>query len=247
MTPYTGYEDARGWDAARFGAFTKEEGSYFVAELAAAGIAVDAGIRVLDIGFGNGSFVGWCRSLGATPHGTEVNPRLVERARSQGFTCAADLRQLQQHAGGAPYDLITAFDVLEHIDRAALVSFVAQIRSLCHPNTTVLLRFPNGDNPFALPLQNGDVTHLTAIGQTMVHQVAALAGFEVLHIGAPAQPQRHLGLKRALIALGLPLRSVIGLGIRHLFMGGAPVLFCANLLVTLRPARGVNMGPPCDD
>ena len=242
MMSYTGYEDARGWDAASFGAFTNEESTYFMAELAAARIAVNTGIRVLDLGFGNGSFLGWCRSLSAAPHGIEVNPRLVQRARLHGFTCATDLQQLQDEAGNTPYDLITAFDVLEHIERAALVTFVAEIRIYCHPNTIVLLRFPNGDNPFALPLQNGDVTHFTAIGQTMVHQVAALAGFEAVRIGAPAQPQCRLGLKRALIALGLPLRSIIGTCIRHLFMGGAPVLFCANLLVTLRPTRSTDKG-----
>lgn len=247
MTSYTGYEDARGWDAANFGAFTNEESAYFVAELAATGIAVDASVRVLDMGFGNGSFMGWCRSIGALPHGIEVNPRLVQRARSHGFTCAIGLAQLQDEVGNATYNLITAFDVLEHIERAALVPFLAQIRSFCHPNTTVLLRFPNGDNPFALPLQNGDVTHLTAIGQTMVYQVAALAGFEVVHIGAPAQPQRCIGVKRALIALGLPLRSAVGMGIRHIFMGGAPVLFCANLLVTLRPIGRMDKERECHD
>ncbi len=242
MTSWAGYEDARGWHAATFGAMTDEEGRYFEAEMAAAHMAVGPGVQVLDIGFGNGSFLGWCRSRGATPHGTEVNPRLVQRARSHGYLCATDPLQVHQEAGGTPYDLITAFDVLEHIERDTLVEFVAQIRAVCHPDTLVLLRFPNGDNPFALPLQNGDVTHVTAIGQTMVHQVATLAGFDLVRIGAPAQPRRPLGLKRALIALGLPLRGAIGLVVRHLFMGGAPVLFSANLLVTLRPARSAREG-----
>jgi hypothetical protein len=237
MTSYTGYEDARGWDAASFGALTSEEASYFGAEMAAAGVAVGPGLRVLDLGFGNGSFLGWCRSCGATPHGTEVNARLVQRARSHGFACATDLLQLNEEVGGLAYDLITAFDVLEHIERDTLVAFVAQLKTVCHADTVVLLRFPNGDNPFALPLQNGDVTHVTAIGQTMVRQVAKLAGFELVRIGVPAQPRRRLGLKRALVALGVPLRRGIGLLIRHLFMGGAPVQFSANLLVILRPAH----------
>ena len=235
MAAYDGYERAKGWSDAAFGAYSTTQGSQFQAELEPFENAELAGkpLRVLDVGFGNGSFLGWARGKGWACDGIEVNERLIERARAKGFDAWQDVESALQ--ARRAYDLITAFDVLEHIERTELVSFLSSLRRACHPRTLMLLRFPNGDNPFALPMQNGDVTHRTSIGQAMIRQVAELAGVEVVALREPRQPVDGIALKRrAMVAIGLSVRRAIGHAIRHLFMGGADVFFSSNLIVVLR-------------
>lgn len=232
---YDGYESGRGWSESAFGTFTEEQASYFDAELHAIGLAAAGGLRVLDIGYGNGSFLGWCRSRGWQCDGLELNSRLLERAAANGYACAADMDALRLNGGATSYDLITGFDVLEHIERASLVQFIAGLSGMCSSKTLLLFRFPNGDNPFSLPLQNGDITHLTAIGQFMIRQVVALAGFEVVYLGGPALPRSRITWHRRLLQVTLKaMRALVGRCIRYLFMGGLPVIFTPNLVAVVR-------------
>lgn len=233
---YEGYEAAQGWNGITFGTCSPEQRAYFDAELSAIGVHPRPTLRVLDVGFGNGALLGWYRSHGVRSHGVELNPRMVRRAEDHGYMAAADFETLRNKTEGQRYDVITAFDVLEHIDRASLVRFLTELKPFCNPDTVLLFRFPNGDNPFSLPLQNGDVTHVTAIGQSMMRQIAALAGFDIVSLRSPTQAKLTFGLRRLLVMFGLPLRLVIGIAIRHLFMAGMQVEFSANLVSVMRLA-----------
>lgn len=232
---YENYEIAQGWETSNFASFTQEQSNYYAAELKQLGLLTQQPLRVLDIGFGNGSFLGWCRSSGWQCDGLEVNSRLVARANAHGYTAAESIDNLPSESSKKTYDLITAFDVLEHIDRDSLVSFFKKLANISTSHTLFLFRFPNGDNPFSLPLQNGDVTHKTAIGQMMLRQIAQLAGFEVISLRSPMQALENTSLKRRLsILMGRPFRWVIGTTIKHLFMGGMDVLFSSNLVAVLK-------------
>jgi SAM-dependent methyltransferase len=235
MSAYKGYEISRRWTPSSFGVPSTQQRCYFAAEMAAIPRETAGAPRVLDVGFGNGHFMGWCRGMGWDCDGLELNEELLSRARASGFEVAKTLVELQRAVGDKYYDLVTGFDVLEHIDRGQLVDFLSGLRSALRPSSLLIFRFPNGDNPFALPLQNGDLTHLTAIGHSMLHQVATLAGYRVVAIRSPRLVWRGIGVKRGVQqAVGLPLRWLLGTLIRHLFMGGAPVIFSSNLVVLLQ-------------
>ena len=237
---YENYELSQGWDAASFGSFSPEKGIYYSAELKRQGLISSKDLHVLDIGFGNGSFLGWCRHRGWQCDGVEINERLIERARDHGYIVKNSINHFIRHAQRRPYDLITAFDVLEHIDRESQVTFLTSLQSICTQRTLVMLRFPNGDNPFSLPIQNGDVTHQTAIGQMMLRHIVQLAGFEIVSLGGPSQPMQGVSIFRRIgIAAGKPLRWTIGTIIRHLFMGGASITFSSNLFAVLRKSNAV--------
>lgn len=234
---YDGYEHAQGWQANQFGQCSAEQTSYFARETAASQLHLPPASRVLDIGFGNGNFMGWAQDQKRwVCSGVEVNPRLIERAKAAGFAAWPSVEAALPHEPDERYQLVTAFDVLEHIERAHLVPFLRSVHAVCHRDAHVLLRFPNGDNPFSAPVQNGDVTHCTAIGQGMLRQVATLAGFEVESLRSPVPSVVASGLAgRLKLAGGLWARQVVGTALRHLFMGGQPVLFSTNLLAVLRP------------
>lgn len=232
---YENYEITQGWDEAAFGAFTSEQAAYYSAELKRIELLSLPDLHVLDVGFGNGAFLGWCRDRGWKCDGVEVNERLITRASKHGFVTTKNVDDFSFDSIKNPFDLITAFDVLEHIERESLVGFLSSLRNICNPQTLLIVRFPNGDNPFSMPIQNGDVTHTTSIGQMMLRQVAQLAGFEVIALGGPCQPVQGTSMsRRLLIAVGNPIRWAVGTVIRHLFMGGMPVTFSPNLLAVLR-------------
>lgn len=236
---YENYERAQGWADQQFGEYSVEQADLFEAEInISSSLLAGIPLRVLDIGFGNGAFMGWVRDRGWLCEGLEVNPRLIERATERGYVAAADLSQLIAKPEWKAYDLITAFDVLEHIDREDLVPFLVSLHTACGPETLLLFRFPNGDSPFSGPVQNGDVTHRNAIGQSMLRQVAELADFNVAYLGSPPLPMHRATFKRRMYVLfGLPIRWFLGKFIRHLFMGGMNVVFTGNLMAVLKARR----------
>lgn len=235
---YENYERAQGWSGQTFGACSTQHAAQFEADLRDLDLDLSKPLRVLDIGFGNGAFMGWAKSRGWQCDGVEVNPRMLDRATRSGFTVAGDLDALRATPDWRPYDLITAFDVLEHIDRDSLVPFLSKLHSASTPSTLLFFRFPNGDNPFSLPLQNGDFTHRTAIGQSMLRQIAELADLSVVDLRSPKLALRHAGLKRKMIVYAsLPLRWLVGELLRHLFMGGSAVKFTGNLVAVLKTRK----------
>ena len=80
VDPYANYAAWKAWD----GAFapTDRELRYFAAEFRDIPLR---GLRVLEIGFGNGGFLVFAKGEGATLAGIEINAAMCEAARKHGF------------------------------------------------------------------------------------------------------------------------------------------------------------------
>jgi SAM-dependent methyltransferase len=78
-----------------------------------------AGARVLDVGAGSGKWVRWLRARGADAIGIEPSPAAYGAflAGEPGFSCE-DLAGFAAHDEPERFDVITAFDVLEHVEDA---------------------------------------------------------------------------------------------------------------------------------
>lgn len=197
----SGYAEWKGWDGAF--AASEREARYFTAEFD--GIPL-SGRRLLEIGFGNGSLLAWARDQGAQVSGVEHDGGMCEAGREAGFEVATD--SLATLAGrGLEYDLIVAFDVIEHWDCAELVEGFAHVRSLLRAGGWFVARFPNGQSPFGRVYQHGDFTHKSTLSTYKIEYLARLTGLEVVRIGnacrvsakagiLPALRQRWLALQR---------------------------------------------------
>jgi SAM-dependent methyltransferase len=173
---YHGYVEWKSWRGTF--AASDREARYYTAEFD--GIAL-AGKRVLEIGFGNGSFLAWARSQGAAVTGTEAIDLLIEQARANGYDAQpAALTDLV--SAGRQFDLVVAFDVLEHWSRRELVANLRQIHALLACDGMLLARFPNGHSPFGRLHQHGDLTHVTALSATSTTQLARMTGFAVVRV-----------------------------------------------------------------
>ena len=174
------YQDYAGWKkwGGEFEA-SDFEARYFAAELADVEIA---GRRVLEIGFGNGSFLHWARRQGALVVGTELDAAMIERARAKGFDAQAESLDVLVQSGQR-FDLVVAFDVFEHWDTPTLIAKLQQIRLLLNAGGRVLARFPNGQSPFGRVHQYGDLTHRSVLSASSVRQLAHMTGFGVERVG----------------------------------------------------------------
>jgi len=183
---YSGYADWKNWH----GEFapSDRDARYFAAELADIPLQ---GKRVLEIGFGNGSFLAWAKALGAEVVGTEIDAAMIQRALARGFDARpASLDALA--AANERFDLIVAFDVFEHWDKPTLVASLVQFAALLGPDGQLLARFPNGQSPFGRVHQYGDLTHQTVLSASSISQLASMTGFTVVRVGnACAVPLRR--------------------------------------------------------
>jgi SAM-dependent methyltransferase len=226
------YLSWKGWNADAFGATPPSEAGFFDREI---GPRLAPGSQVLEIGFGNGAFLGWCRARGHAYQGVEQNPSLVARARQHGVQAALEVTALA--LAPASIDAVVAIDVFEHLDKPELVALLQQLRPAMRAGGVLIARFPNGDSPFSLPYQNGDLTHRTAIGSRMLVQLGALTGWRLRSYAAPALQRTGLSLRgRCLQAVGAWGRHLIEALVSRLYLSGQAVVLTPNCIAVMVPA-----------
>jgi 2-polyprenyl-3-methyl-5-hydroxy-6-metoxy-1,4-benzoquinol methylase len=227
------YLDWKDWHGESFGTCAPLLAAYFAAET---GICARPGLRLLEIGFGNGAFIGWARSIGIEVFGVELSPTLVARARAllgedRAFLTPDD-PGLANLAG--TFSHVVAFDVLEHIGQAHMVEFFHQIRALLAAEGRLIVRFPNGDSPFGRIYQHGDPTHVTTLGAEKLRYFAREAGLAVAAIRAPRLPLAgntiSRSFKRGLLAVG---RAIVDRAVGLLYFGGRTIPLDPNYVAVL--------------
>ena len=176
VDPYANYAEWKRWD----GAFTTSEkdARYFAAEFDSVALR---GIRVLEIGFGNGGFIAWARSQGADIAGIEINAEMRDAARRAGFT-AIDATLAELAMQPTRYDIVVAFDVIEHWDAAELIENFQHIRTLLADGGLFVSRFPNGQSPFGRVFQHGDFSHKSTLSTYKIEYLASVTGFDIVRI-----------------------------------------------------------------
>ena len=227
------YADWKGWDAGDFGKFSDHDARYFGWHLRRALPQAAAALQVLEVGYGNGRFMGWLRQQGHAVTGVEANPRLVEVARAAGYAAEDDLAKV---AAAPRFDLVAAFDVLEHVPMAQLQGFVEQLLLRLAPHGRLLLRFPNGESPFGLWMQQGDLTHVHALGLSKVRQLCAACGLVLEHSGETLPWREQPSKRRWGAALAQAARRSFEWRLRKMYQLPRGLDLSPNQLVVLRRA-----------
>jgi 2-polyprenyl-3-methyl-5-hydroxy-6-metoxy-1,4-benzoquinol methylase len=178
----TSYTEWKDWREEDFGKPSPAEERYFDAEISARVSGSDR-IALLEIGFGNGSLLGWAKSRFGAVSGVEQSSLLVERARRAGFNAHESIEAFPVQP---EYDAIVAMDVLEHMTSAQIDDLLKAVALRLKPGGCFIARFPNGDSPFGRINQNGDVTHINAIGCMKMTYFAERSRLDLEYIAAPA-------------------------------------------------------------
>lgn len=227
MEPYAQW---KGWEASTFGRFDACEARYYAWHVRRA-LRGRMPRRVLEVGFGNGSFLGYGRDRGWDVTGVELSPELRARAEQAGYRTAVDVDALPPEPA---FDLIVLFDVLEHVERERLVEFMGSLSRRLDADGAIVLRVPNGDSPFGGRHQHGDLTHRVAIGESMLRQIAAACGLRVEAVGESSwRAQQHEPPTLRAWWRGR-LRRHLDKLLGYAYFGG-PIDLSPNLAAVLRP------------
>jgi SAM-dependent methyltransferase len=222
------YRQWKGWTEG-FGALSRGESAYFAKETREFRAVGD----VLELGFGNGSFLAFATKQGWQPVGTEMNSLLVEAGREMGFKVmpADQLATLPDES----FDLIAAFDVLEHVASDDVVELLLLLKSKLRATGHILLRFPNADHWLGNVAQNGDPTHQNAIGYFKIVFYAQQAGLTLKDFRGQAKVGFSNGLKWGIHYLfAAPIISFFGFLNKMLHYPGVPVVLSSqNVVVVL--------------
>lgn len=229
------YLEWKGWSQAKFGDLTPTGRAYFDAELRRSGKNLSTRLKVLEIGFGNGNFMAYARDRGWEIIGAESNSLLIESAAAAGFSAIPSSALASLTA--EQFDLIVAFDVLEHIEQSALPGFLCDLLRLLRDDGVLLARFPNGDSPFGLVNFNGDLTHVSFIGSEKARMLAKMARADIVFLGGEAQPLIAGSLSHTLHSvLTRPLKAAVEWLVHWIFFPRRDVFFLPlNLVLAVRP------------
>lgn len=218
MSGYENYIDFKGWHNTFV--INRQLFSIFKSEFRG---KVLAGKEVLEIGFGDGSFMRWAESQGAIMTGLERQRELVLQGIEKGYDVVLE-KEFCWGGVNQKFDYICGFDVIEHIPEERIPEFLKKISDSLKENGFCILRFPNAASPFGIYYQNSDITHVTSLSERKLVQYCLPLGLTVTrvrpaHIGWKHQNRRLDFLVVMYNLFVIPLRRAILFGISVIFLG----------------------------
>jgi len=193
-------------------------------------LKLSSNASILEIGFGEGRFLDWARSQGHPVEGIEIIPEMVERARKRGHV--VHLGPIRQAVSdGRRFDLIAAFDVIEHLSVSEILDLLEDAECVLNPGGRLLLQFPNAGSPFAAPYQIGDITHQTALSEPALKQISQIKGWVVTQ-SFNARVTHKTSLKRIRWGVAHLIRDLIEIICGFAYYG-ARHPFDPNIIVVL--------------
>lgn len=200
----------------KFSSLSKYKKKYYSKELFLAGIDIKKEYNVLEIGFGNGEFLKYCQLNKWNYVGVELNECLISQATELNY--GKILKNNSDNFYGKGYDLIVAFDVIEHFSDQELINLLFKVKEMLSIGGIFLATFPNGDSPIGLRNQNGDITHLTAIGSKKILYFVNVLEVSLLRLSGQAEVligNSLLGSIRRLFCY--PIKKFLDLFINFIF------------------------------
>jgi 2-polyprenyl-3-methyl-5-hydroxy-6-metoxy-1,4-benzoquinol methylase len=144
-----------------------------------------AGRKIVELGFGNGGFLRYAMDEGANVGGTELLAEACTRATERGARVyMPDLSDAAAENAGN-FDLVVAFDVMEHMTREQLLVLFDTLAALLKSGGHVLARFPNAQSPLGCVTQNGDWTHRSALSAQVLMQILTGKPWALVRAGDP--------------------------------------------------------------
>jgi cyclopropane fatty-acyl-phospholipid synthase-like methyltransferase len=222
------YHSLTDWKRSNFGVVRAEQWAYYNCEIKRTGL-IKLG-KVIEVGFGNGSFLEYCKQSGVDCIGVEKDKHQVKLANSAGYNAIHDENIISLMDDS--FDLVVAFDVIEHLEKEDIIKIIEVYKNKLKKNGLIIARSPNGDSPFSMMYQNGDLTHTTIIGSGKIHQIAKLVDMDVVFMGKECMPifcnNFLVGMYRMLVS---PIRLVFNYIIKAIFFPKSNADFMSPNLV----------------
>ena len=151
---------------------------------------------VLDVGCGTGNFLHYARARGWRVKGIDFDADAI-RAGQEVFKLSdlevADLAGFRKRHPGDRFDLITFFDVLEHIDNHR--NFMEGVRALAKPRGYIAMSMPYGKHAAWLMRNDVPPRHLTRWTRRALRMFLEREGFDLVEMKRVTEGIRFIILK----------------------------------------------------
>ena len=153
-------------------------------------------IKVLELGCGSGYFLYVLKKAGyKNLTGVDLGEeqlRVSQKLGVRDFVIQDDVFSFLKNTDKI-YNVICAFDLLEHLHKDELLDLLGLIHNRLTSGGIFVFRTPNGEGPFAGRYRYGDFTHEITFTRNSLSQVFKASGFSECHF-FPVKPVVH-GIK----------------------------------------------------
>ena len=144
----------------------------------------DKDTPILEIGCGGGHFLYYLKMRGFTNYlGIDMSESQIGFCR-ENVTTNVECADADGFLRGKEniFGIIAANDVLEHIPKEQVITFLETARRALKQEGFLLLKLPNMSNPFALDSRYRDFTHECGFTEKSIYQVLYVAGFRDIRV-----------------------------------------------------------------
>lgn len=141
----------------------------------------DTEARIADLGCGYGLFLDACRRSGYEhSEGVESVPAFARYAEQEfGVRVAQkDIFDYLDLKSDGSLDVITAFNVIEHVKKDRVPDLLRLIRAKLSSDGIFIMEVPNADSPLGVHTYFSDLTHEFAYSKKLAVRLLKAAGFE---------------------------------------------------------------------
>lgn len=192
----------------------------------------DKNSAILDMGCGDGALLQLLKRYGYTNlRGFDASAENIASCHAADIDNIelANLLQIEEFHPGTTWDVLIAWDVVEHMPKEAIAPMLDAARKRLTPRGRLLLQTPNMGSMFASYCRYNDVTHESGFTENSLKTLLQAAGFNTVTVlpawrkASPVGRMRELGL-------------LIAHRLFWLFYGnGAPKIASANLIAKALP------------
>ena len=147
-------------------------------------LPADKDAQMLDIGCGTGHFLYYLEKKGYKNFlGIDISESQVKFCRDN-ITANVEVADAFKFLADKinNYSVISANDVIEHIPKERVISFLTLTFLALIPNGILLLKLPNMSNPFSIDIRYKDFTHECGFTEKSIYQVLYVAGFRDIKV-----------------------------------------------------------------
>jgi 2-polyprenyl-3-methyl-5-hydroxy-6-metoxy-1,4-benzoquinol methylase len=147
-------------------------------------LPADMNVPILDLGCGWGAFLRFMKHKGYKELlGVDASPQQVEIAHRLGLSQVeigdifTTLEKRQNY-----YGCISAFNLLEHLDKEQILPFLKAVRAALKPGGYLLLELPNANSLFGSRTRYWDFTHELSFCPTSILQILSVVEFTSVNL-----------------------------------------------------------------
>lgn len=138
--------------------------------------------KVLDLGCGDGTISSFFREKFSSVTGVDLNKEKLAKAETLGITTCCEDVMIFLSKTEQDFDLIYAFDLLEHLEKKNIVPFLKSCLEKTRPGGRLILQMPNPISPLGYGVVQGDLTHVFPLSPTLAKTLLTEVGFENIEL-----------------------------------------------------------------